>query len=170
MSHATVPDGFRQISRHDGLFQEYVHDAYNAESKQIEPAVCSQCGAVFYAGRWQWIVEPVNAHRETCPACQRILDHHPAGFLTLQGVFFLSHLEEIMNLVHNHERSERAEHPLKRVMAIEVAEDINDALLVTTTDIHLARGIGEALHHAYMGELNYHYNPQEDQLRITWIH
>jgi hypothetical protein len=47
-------------------------------------------------------------------------------------------------------------------------EDEDDGVLITTTDIHLARGIGEALHHAYQGELEYHYNEQENLLRVVW--
>jgi hypothetical protein len=39
---------------------------------------------------------------------------------------------------------------------------------VTTTDIHLARGIGDALHSAYKGELEYHYNKEENLLRVEW--
>jgi hypothetical protein len=36
---------------------------------------------------------------------------------------------------------------------------------ITTTDIHLTRGIGEALHHA---QLEYHYNDEETLLRVMW--
>jgi hypothetical protein len=39
---------------------------------------------------------------------------------------------------------------------------------ITTTDIHLARGIGEALHHAYQGELEYHYHEKDNLLRVVW--
>jgi hypothetical protein len=49
-------------------------------------------------------------------------------------------------------------------------EDDNGATLVTTTDIHLARGIGEALHHAYQGMLEYHYNHEQNLLRVNWTH
>lgn len=167
MSHKNISGSFRQIERHDGIFKERVHDAYKAKGKLSEPTVCPQCGAVFHTGRWQWIKAPDNAHRETCPACHRIHDHYPAGFLTLKGKFFSAHRDEIMNLVHNHEKHERTEHPLKRIMAV---EEKNDATLVTTTDIHLARGIGEALHHAYQGELEFHYNPEQNLLRVNWTH
>ena len=119
MSHATIPGGFRQIQRHDGLFQEQVHDAYKAKAKMPEPTVCPQCGAVYHEGRWQWRQAPANAHQETCPACHRIHDQYPAGFLTMKGAFFSAHRDEIMRLVHNHEKHERAEHPLKRIMAVE---------------------------------------------------
>lgn len=167
MSANTIPAGFRQIQRHDGIFQERVHDAYKLKGKLAEPTVCPQCGAVFHQGRWQWMKAPAGAHQETCSACHREHDHYPAGYLTLQGVFFLTHRDEIMNLVHNEEKRERAEHPLKRIMA---TEEKGGMTLVTTTDMHLARGIGEALHHAYKGELNYHYNPEENLLRVTWTH
>ncbi len=166
MSHAAISEGFRQISRHDGIFQENVHDAYKAKGKLPEPTLCPQCGAVFHKGRWQWSKIPDGAHREMCPACHRIHDHFPAGFLTLQGEFLSAHRDEIMQLVHNLEKHERAEHPLKRIMAVEAKDD---ATLVTTTDIHLARGIGEALHHAYQGELNFHYNPEQNLLRVSWM-
>lgn len=167
MKHNSTPDGFRQIHRHDGIFQERVHDAYKSKVKPPEPAVCPQCGAVFHDGRWQWRPAPANAHKETCPACHRIHDHYPAGFLSLKGDFFQSHRDEIMRLVHNHEKHERAEHPLQRIMAV---EDKNDATLVTTTDIHLARGLGEALHHAYQGVLEFHYNSEQSLLRVSWTH
>lgn len=167
MNIRNIPAGFRKISRHDNLFQEKVHDAYKAKGKPHEPSVCPQCNAVFKQGRWQWLAVPEGAHRDTCPACLRIHDHFPAGYLTLEGEFFAGHHDEIMNLVHNHEKRERSEHPLQRIID-EMEKD--GATLVTTTDIHLARGIGEALHHAYQGELNYHYNPEQNLLRVTWTH
>ncbi len=168
MGHPATPGGFRQIQQHDALFKERVHDAYKAKGKLPEPSVCSLCGAVFHDGRWQWLPAPEGAHREICPACHRIHDHYPAGYLTLGGEFFRTHRDEIMHLVHNHEKHERAEHPLKRIMAVE--EEKDGATLITTTDIHLARGIGEALHHAYQGELKFHYNPEQALLRVSWTH
>ena len=167
MNTAHLPDGFRQIHRHDGLFQEHVHDAYKSKGKLPEPTVCPQCDAVFHAGRWQWSAVPEGAHQETCPACHRIRDHYPAGFLTLQGEFFLAHRDEIMHLAHNYEKRECDDHPLKRIIAVEEKEG---KTLVTTTDIHLARGIGEAVHRAYQGELKFHYNPEQNLLRVSWTH
>lgn len=164
----SIPAGYRQVTRHDGIFQEKVHDAYKAKAKPAEPTVCPQCGAVFHDGRWQWSKAPAAAHSATCPACHRLHDHFPAGYLTLDGAFFHANREEVMNLVHNNEKHEKAEHPLKRIMAVEEQKD--GATLVTTTDIHLARGLGEALHHAYQGELEYHYNPEQNLLRVNWTH
>ena len=63
------------------------------------------------------------------------------------------------------EQRERLAHPLKRIMAV---DDRNDGARVTTTDIHLARGIGDAVHHAYQGELEFHHKPDENLLRVHW--
>lgn len=167
MSNTTIPTGFNN-KRSEHMLQEYEHDAYKLKGKLQDPTVCPQCNAVFHEGRWQWQRVPTEAHRETCPACHRIQDHYPAGFLTLQGEFFATHGEEIMNLVHNVEKHERTEHPLKRIMAVEDKKD--GGILITTTDLHLARGIGEALHHAYQGELKFHYNKEENLLRVSWTH
>lgn len=167
MGQPSLSNGYHPISRHDGIFQEHIYDAYKAKGKLQEPTVCTQCGAVFQQGRWQWQPAPDHAHRAICPACHRIHDHYPAGFLTLKGEFFRTHRDEIMRLVHNHEKHERNEHPLKRIMDVEEKEG---ATLVTTTDIHLVRGIGEALHHAYQGELEFHYNPEQNLLRVSWVH
>lgn len=167
MNIKNIPAGFHQIQRHNGIFQEEVHDAYKARGKLQEPTVCPQCNAVFQEGRWRWGDTPANAHREMCPACHRLHDHYPAGFITLSGDFFMAHHDEIMNLVRNHEERERTEHPLQRIMAV---EQHDDGVLVTTTDIHLARSLGEALYHAYRGELEYHYNPAEYLLRVHWTH
>ena len=165
MGTHTTPPGFHKILRRDNMFEERVHDAYRAKQKIPEPSVCPQCGAVFHEGRWDWGQVPAGAHQETCPACHRIHDQYPAGFLTLQGEFFLAHREEILHLAQNVEKRERAEHPLKRIMAI---EEKDGETLITTTDIHLARGLGEAIHHAYQGELEFHYNPEEYLLRVHW--
>jgi hypothetical protein len=68
-------------------------------------------------------------------------------------------------LIRHHETKEKAEHPLQRIMAI---VDSADGIVVTTTDTHLARDIAQALHHAYKGELEFHYNKEENLLRATW--
>lgn len=166
MSGKNQQAGFHPI-RHDRLLQEQVHDAYKAKGKLPEPSVCPHCGAVFHQGRWQWLTAPAGAHAATCPACHRIQDHYPAGFVTLTGGFLQDHHDEIINLVHNQEKRERADHPLKRIMAV---EEKGEEILVTTTDIHLARSIGDALHHAYQGNLEYHYNPEQNLLRVDWAH
>lgn len=145
--------------------QEHVHDSYKSRGKPHEPTLCPECGAVFHGGRWQWLPKPEAAHRETCPACHRIHDHFPAGYVKLEGEFVGQHRAELLNLAHHVEQREKAEHPLQRIMSI---TDEDGAVLVATTDIHLARGIGDAIHHAYQGHLESHYNPDENLLRVRW--
>ena len=151
--------------RRDRLLQEAEHDSYKLKGKLHEPTVCPECGAVFKAGRWQWLERPEEAAEELCPACHRQQDEFPAGYVHLSGDFLREHEVEILNLVRHQETQEKSEHPLKRIMGIERR---SEGYLITTTDIHLARGIGEALHHAYQGELEFHYNPQQCLLRVNW--
>ena len=151
--------------RHDHVLHEREHDPYRSRGKLAEPTVCPECHAVFHQGRWQWAEAPAKAHQEMCPACQRIHDAFPAGFVTLAGEFFKQHGGELRQLVENVGERAKAEHPLERIMKI---EDEGNHILVTTTGIHLARGIGEALHHAYQGELEFHYNDEQNLLRVHW--
>ncbi len=148
------------------LFPEHVHDSYKARGKLQEPTVCPQCGAVFHKGRWQWLPRPEGADTATCPACHRIHDHFPAGYVRLEGNYVSQYRTELVNLVRHVEQKAKAEHPLQRIM--DVVEERDGGLLVTTTDIHLAHGIGEALRHAHRGRLQSHYNPEENLLRVHW--
>jgi len=156
--------GFQPISR-DQLLQELVHDSYKAGRKLREPTRCPDCGAVFQNGRWIWGAAPAAAHAARCPACHRIHDKFPAGFVALKGAFLAEHRDEILHLIRNHEAKEKAEHPLQRIIAI---VDSADGVMVTTTDIHLARDLAQALHRAYKGELELHYNKEDNLLRATW--
>lgn len=151
--------------RGDRLVEEWDHDPYHARLKLSEPTVCPDCGAIFTKGRWGWGQAPEDAHETRCPACQRIRDRVPAAFLTLSGEFRKDHEEEIQNLIRNYEQREKAEHPMKRIMDM---QETDDGLTVTFTEPRLARGIGEALHRAYEGELDYQYSKGETMLRVSW--
>lgn len=151
--------------RQDRLIRELDHDPYHSKRKLKEPTVCKECSAVFHKGRWSWGDEPEGAHKDMCPACHRIHDKIPAGFLTLSGDFFNQHKDEIIHLVRNTEEKQKAEHPLQRVMAI---EDEQDKTVITFTDAHLTRAAGEAIHHAYKGDLQYQYTSEDILLRVTW--
>lgn len=156
--------GFRPVRR-DKLIQERVHDTYKTWGKLPEPTACPDCSAVYHKGRWQWLPRPKNAHQHPCPACHRIRDGLPAGYVALSGTFLAQHREEILHLVRNQGEKSRRERPLGRIIAI---EDRAGGVLVTTTDIHLARSIGEALENAYQGTLNFRYNEAENLLRVQW--
>ena len=165
MKPRSLPPGFKRIRR-DRQIHELVHDSYKSRAKPAEPTVCPDCGALFHQGRWQRLPAPAQAHRERCPACHRIHDKFPAGYLMLEGEFVHQHRDEVMHLLRNVETRENAEHPLQRIM--DIASE-KDGLTVTTTDPHLARALGEAVYHAYRGKLEFHYNPEENLLRVHWV-
>lgn len=151
--------------RIDHVLESMDKDVYGLKGKLPDPTACRSCGAVYRKGRWTWSAAPADAEQTTCPACRRIADDYPAGIVTLSGDFALEHDDEIRGLVHNLEEHEKQEHPLKRVMAIDREAD---ALIVKTTNARLARGIGEALQHAYRGDLDYHFTETENVLRVAW--
>ena len=142
-----------------------VTDPYKRTKKLHEPTVCPQCGAVYVAGRWQWSARPAGAHEELCQACHRINDEFPAGEVTLSGRFLDLHRDEILNIVRRQEEIEKPEHPFNRIMKI---DDTPERIVVTTTDIHLPRRIGEALVSAYDGALGLTYDEDGYFLRATW--
>lgn len=151
--------------RHLKVLDDPSHDPYQAREKLAEPSVCGDCGAVYHAGRWQWSTRPPGAVETRCTACRRIDEKMPSGYVSVAGPFAQQHRAELLSLIRHTEAREKAEHPLQRIMAI---DEQDDTLMVTTTDIHLARDIGEALQHAYKGELDFHYNQEEYLLRVQW--
>jgi NMD protein affecting ribosome stability and mRNA decay len=165
MTGPKKPVDYIRQGREQRLIRELVHDPYMSKRKYPEPTVCPKCGAVIQRGRWAWAERPHGAHEDMCPACRRIEDKVPAAFLELSGDFLAQHRDEIMNLIRNLEAREKAEHPLKRLMAITESED---GLSITFTDAHLARGAGEAIHQAYEGELDYEYTKEDTMLRVSW--
>ncbi|MHB8354229.1 MAG: BCAM0308 family protein [Burkholderiales bacterium] len=122
MNAMKIPPGFQPF-RHDRVLLELLHDSYKMQGKLSEPTVCPTCGAVYHAGRWQWIHAPENSHRHICSACHRIQDQCPAGYVIIKGAFFAAHRDEILHLVQHQETREKAEHPMHRIMATENLED-----------------------------------------------
>lgn len=160
-------DKFQQ-SQKSKLFKTSTHDPYC--SQRVEgSAICPQCDAVYQAGNWTW-KHPENtvihdAQTVTCPACRRIEDNMPAGTLTLSGSFLLKHRNEIINLIKNTEKKEKAEHALERIIGL---TDSAAALIVTTTGIHLANRLGHALEAAFKGNSDYRYGDDKYGLSVNW--
>lgn len=151
--------------RRDKLVKEKRHDPYVDKQKRPEPSVCSTCGVGFEDGRWTWKKMPENANKTICPACQRIADKYPAGYIEIRGEFFKTHKSELMNLIRNQEELEKAEHPMERIIDI---LDKQDHTVVTTTGIHVARRIGEALSSAYQGDFSVQYGDESKTVRVLW--
>ena len=150
----------------DRCVQEGQPGPYKVPGKWKEGAVCRTCGALFHKGRWTWGTKPTGADEIVCPACLRIEDKNPKGFVTLKGAYKDQHRDQVMGLIHNAEAQEKKEYPLARIMTI---ENRAEGLVVLTTDTHLPRRIGEALKHAHHGELELQYDKDEDFIRVTWI-
>jgi len=155
----------RSIPRRDRLVQERDHDTYASREKLSEPTVCPGCGAAYRRGRWQWVDQDGGGAQHLCPACCRIRDHQPAGVVTLGGPFFVEHSEEIVGLVGREAAQMEREHPLHRIMGV---EEEGETMVLQTTDVHLGRRLGEAVHHAYGGELTVKYADDERLVRVRW--
>lgn len=155
----------RRRPRRDRLLRERRHDPYEEREKPPEPTRCPDCGAVFRNGRWSWAALPGIGADHLCPACRRTRDELPAGIVTLSGSFLADHRDEILRLVDHIESREKTGHPLKRIMAVREEDDVT---VITTTDLHLARQIGDSLRSAYQGRLIYSYPPGADVLRVSW--
>ena len=140
-------------------------DSYQARGKYPQPSVCSGCGAVHLKGGWRWGTAKPDAHRHLCPACQRVHDRVPAGFVEIRGQFFAEHQREVLALLHHTEAKEKSEHPLQRIMNIAITDE---GATVALTDFHLTHKLGEALEHAYKGKLKARYTDKDTVMRVTW--
>ncbi|MCU7944198.1 MAG: ATPase [Candidatus Thiodiazotropha sp. (ex Cardiolucina cf. quadrata)] len=158
---------YTSVKRRDRLLKDRSIDAYRSERKLPDPTLCQICGAVFTGGRWQWCEAlPIEAKETRCPACQRIHDRVPAGYLTLSGTFFNEHRKEIMRLIHNHVERQRTRHPLQRIIDTHIKE--SGDMEISFTEFHLPKGVGEAVKNAYQGELQIHFPEASGQVRASW--
>lgn len=158
-----------QFGRRDKLIQEKRIDTYQQTTKWPDPTLCNRCGCVFSDGRWSWRELPEDVrdvHRTLCPACKRIEDNLPAGYVDLMGDFFMAHKDEMLNLIKNEADAEKQEHPMERIM--EISEKSDGGVLITTTGIHVARRLGAAVERAYKGQLDYTYGDDEKSIKVVW--
>lgn len=156
-------------TRKDRLIRDNRKDSYREKTSRTKATECSRCGAVYSAGRWTW-KKDLNASKKTlCPACRRSIDKLPAGIISLGGSFYKNNKKEILNLIHNIHRLENRLHPMERIL--ELTDNGTGRRLtttITTTGIHLARRIGEALSRSYSGEYSFSYGDQERTIRVKW--
>jgi len=167
MKKRTIPGPVQQSGRRRfGRGQwDHILDPYKRSGKLHEPTVCPQCGAVFHKDRWQWIARPADAREELCQACHRINDQYPAGIVTLTGPVAQQHKAEILAIAHHQEQVEKKEHALNRIISV---GEVPDGIVISTTDIHLPRRIGEAVKRAFHGELDMHFDEHGYFVRVNW--
>lgn len=160
--------GFRP-GQHLEILDDPIHDPYQARLKLASPTVCGECGALYSDGRWQWAQVPPGAATETCPACLRIRDRQPAGYVTIDAALAGRDGAAIVAHARNLEARENREHPLQRIMAIESVDETGKpggALRITTTDPHLARALGVGIEHSFHAQAQYAYAKGEHLLRV----
>jgi len=157
-------EGFR-TGRHEQRFEGLEKDAYKPGRKLAGPARCRGCGAVFRRGRWTWAPAGEAPRPAWCPACRRARDGMPAGYVRIEGDYQREHRDDIVRRLRRCEADAMRTHPLQRIMALQPE---GEALLVTTTDSHLARRIGEALVKSYKGAAEYRYGREDNLLRVSW--
>lgn len=137
-------------------------DPYLPHGK-LYPAVCRQCGASEWHGRWRWGDAPPDLPRVLCPACERIRDGRPAHVIELRGAL-APHWNEVRGMIANVERSEVLEHPLERVMKVRVDDD---RVLVPTTGMHVARRVVAALVRRFRRQLRLTFG--EANTTVEWV-
>jgi hypothetical protein len=150
----------------DHILDELRHDPYQAKKKYAHLTTCPSCGLVFKDGRWHAGETAPDAPQAECPACHRVRDKLPAGFLTLAGPFLAEHRVELLGLVRNIAATEAQEHPLHRIIAI---AQTPGEIEITTTDLHLPKRIGEALRRAHGGRLEVRFADDEFLVRARWF-
>ncbi|RLA99834.1 MAG: ATPase [Deltaproteobacteria bacterium] len=151
--------------RRDRYIKEKDHDPYEEGKKYPEGTYCPECKAIFHDGRWVWPRgNLIRGEAHLCPACRRIRDNYPAGEVYLKGKYFKDHREELVNLIKNIVRDEEKNSPMKRLISIKG----RDSLVVTFTDDHLARRVGDAIYRAHKGKIDVKYSDESRFVRIHW--
>jgi NMD protein affecting ribosome stability and mRNA decay len=138
----------------------------------IEVSYCTKCGVINRQKRW--IMDPIELNqlkedpavgKMVCPACQKMQDNVPGGFLTLSGEYLRKHEHEILELIKNTEAKSRNKNPLGRIM--ELTQEGNVLTIHTTLD-RLAEKLGKEIYKAHSGELNYQWSHGENTVRVNW--
>jgi NMD protein affecting ribosome stability and mRNA decay len=144
-------------------------DPYLLSKAYSEPTVCPSCGLVFHKKRWvrdEYILNEVSAvaKKHKCPACRKIDDHYVMGVVTIDGDFFLTVRNELVNLIHNQKKKESFRNPLSRIMSLKYK---NNNIVVETTTENLAVMIGKALQRSHNGELEINFS-NDELARVHW--
>lgn len=141
-----------------------------------EPVVCTDCRAVYVNRRWTASESNSSSERHKhwrpeqqilCPACQQIRSGEPRGFVYLDGAFFVTHHQEIEELLRNEAGRAAEDNPLARIMEVKHGE--GHQLTVSTTTEHLAQRLGHALEKAFGGDTQYDFSHENKLARVNWL-
>jgi len=148
-------------------------DPYLREIDYKDSNICPSCKAIYHNKRWQFNDDleheiRLNSHYEEkkCPACRKIQDKYPMGFVFISGNFIDQHKDDILHTVKSEEKRAIDKNPLERIMEIEKKKK-NHYKIKTTTDT-LAQRIGKILHNSYKGDIEYKFSEDQKILRVFW--
>lgn len=134
-------------------------------------AICKRCRSVHYDKHW---VLPENFHGKLpeegvqealCPACRKISEEYPEGYIHLEGAFVKEHRQEIINTIKNKEEITKHYNPLERIMDI---REHDSSIEVTTTTGKLAQKIGKILSKSFNKKAEYKWSEDTRVARIVW--
>jgi NMD protein affecting ribosome stability and mRNA decay len=151
------------------------HEAgqHHTPRNQTEPAVCTECNAVYRNRRWVQDVpktvkppEPwQSARMVVCPACKQKNEGVFGGYVEIDGAFYNAHHDEIEKLLKNEAMRISEKNPLAQIMKLERGKN---KLTITTTTEHLAQRLGRALQKAYCGDVEYDFSDENKLARVKW--
>lgn len=147
-------------------------DPYLPEESPGDVGECKKCGCIYTGKHWALksnapedllLKEPKV--KLVCPACRKIAEKFAEGYVTIQGDFLKVHKDEILNLIRNKEKIAMDSNPLERIIEI---KDRAGTIEVTTTTEKLAQRIGQMLHKAFHGEVEYKWSDDVKLARVVW--
>ena len=142
--------------------QEYQHDSYKMSGKLKEPTACKACGPSFQRSLDVGL-KAGRRERDRLPGLLAHQDNY-RRVRHIEGAYKDQHRDQVMgSFTIRRPRKERT--PLARIMTI---RDQPEGLVISTTDSHLPRRIGEALKHSHHGALDVQYDKDEEFVRVTW--
>lgn len=126
--------------------------------------VCA-CGLYQHRGRWHEGQPPSRESRErVCPACARQENGAAVGRMRIPWRL-AEPLDEVVGLIQDCERLERAVNPLERLLEI---KRVGTNLFVSTTGPHLARRIANRLARRFHEKPRFRFGASRGELRVDW--
>ena len=110
-------------------------------------------------------VSSEGGEKALCAACRRVNNNLLAGVVELHGIFWMVPNGRDCPSGAPSRGCRKREHPLNSIIGIEQEDE---AIVITTTDIHLPRRIGAAVKRAFHGRLEEDFDDAGYFARVTW--